>query len=207
MGRAGAPPRAGILHRRGDGRSVRSVAGTICAGCGAGHRPALNPAFPSRRSSRTGPDHGRPRRSDSRLAHAYGGYRAAPVPARNSIKLLTRRARRTTEDHGDRVAPDQPAELLGSPWSSVVLRTLRVKSLLCRPRARHCHVRTGCRSSAGTFKFLHAVIALAAGQYTGWNSAARFSIAPVGHEQQTDRPWPAGRTSPVGPLRRSNRRQ
>ena len=42
----------------------------------------------------------------------------------------------------------------GSPWSSVVLRALRVKSFLCCPRTRRCHVPAWCRSSAATFRFV-----------------------------------------------------
>jgi hypothetical protein len=157
------------------------------------------------------------------------GHQAAPVLARNSINILTRRNKGPRRARGSRSADGGP----GSPWSSVATmkiawrafahvaiicrwqkarcttkprrhedmplrehdpswlrgfvvhladgharrdargealaihgaqfsshgdaasaaRQLRVKSLLCRPRAAHCHVPTGCRSSAGTFKF------------------------------------------------------
>jgi hypothetical protein len=83
---------------------------------------------------------------------------AAPVLARNSLKLSTRRngePRRATEGANlpRRIPPLAVVAqgLRGSPWPSFCLR---VKSFLCCRRARHCQVPTGCRSSAGTCKFL-----------------------------------------------------
>ena len=52
-------------------------------GCGGGHRAALNQAHTMRQSVRTGPDHGRPRRSDS-CSRPHAGNPATPAPARHS---------------------------------------------------------------------------------------------------------------------------
>ena len=79
------------------------------------------------------------------------------MPARNSVKLLTRRQ---NESHGGPRSPcaccgnweirgpvnpaDREARALrGPPWFSFCLR---VKSFLCRRRARQCQVPIGCRS-------------------------------------------------------------
>ncbi len=100
---------------------VRSDTGTICAGRGGGPRAFLTLSHTSRQSSRTGPDHGRPRRSDFGFARIRGNQ-AAPVLARNSIKILTRRhgePRSTTESASSRVRRARHALSVAAPWSSV----------------------------------------------------------------------------------------
>ena len=94
------------------------------------------------------------------------------MPARNSIKLLTRRQ---NESHGgprrpcaccgnwEIRRPVNPADrearaLRGPPWFSFCLR---VKSFLCCRRARQCQVPIGCRSQRrhsriSTFPVRHA---------------------------------------------------
>jgi len=109
------------------------------------------------------------------------GHQAAPVPARNSIKILTRRNGGPRRARGSRSADGGT----GSPWSSVVLR---VKSFLCCPRARHCQVPTGCRSSAhSNFYSPHALRLLQLDQ-----AAADFSAA-LGHDLDIGRVAPAHR--------------
>ena len=109
------------------------------------------------------------------------GHQAAPVPARNSIKILTRRNGGPRRARGSRSADGGTS----SPWSSVVLR---VKSFLCCPRARHCQVPTGCRSSAhSNFYSPHALRLLQLDQ-----AAADFSPA-LDHDLDIGRVAPAHR--------------
>ena len=56
------------------------------------------------------------------------GNQAAPVLARNSIKILTRRTRRTTEDHGERVASHRLIGRHALSVASVVLRSSVLKA-------------------------------------------------------------------------------